>query len=102
MNQFQEVRKGMALNVELRIALPSKQVGQSEHVSRSRVSSVRTRVDRDATGSSLDAGLGRREDVWLICVAHVTDQRDLIEVDAQKCHQEYLEDVLTALPISAA
>ncbi len=88
MNQFEEVRKGIALNVELRIALPSKEVGQLEYVSRSRVSSVRTRVDRDATGPRLDARSGCREDVRLICVAHVTDQRDLIEVDAQECHQE--------------
>ncbi len=100
MNQFEEVRKGIALNVELRIALPSKEVGQLEYVSRSRVSSIWTRVDRDATGPSLEAGSGRGEDVRLICVAHVTDQRDLIEVDAQECHQEYVEYVLTALPIN--
>lgn len=90
-DQLDERRRGVALDVELGTRRFVDQLGELVNIERSRVASIRARMNGDATSAFAEANRGSLYDARTRPVPRIAQQCDLVEVHAEHGHVVQLD-----------
>ena len=86
-DNIHDLMKGVAFDIEFDRWSGSEHFRQVQNVTAANMALVRTRMDGYPVGTSIQRNGGKSHDIRDADGAGITQQGDLVDVDAQFCHQ---------------